>query len=236
MYCSSIWIPIVLGIIVGVACLAGLGYTLCELSKTKEIYSRYLDIEEVARGEAAAITEDAAGVEAATEVVAAAIWKFLTCIVCGCKKMDFYGNFIILTLFGESLGTQIFEFKLNFLHLLTHFISNTPVDRCTVNKAIFTVLPTLAHLLLHSSFIYRAPNARPSVALHYLGLLCSQPFTVPWFTVLPTLTHLLLHSAFVYCAPSSLPYVASVAIPFLPLCALSFQIEYIQFLECSSSD
>ncbi|GMN74834.1 hypothetical protein TIFTF001_053243 [Ficus carica] len=47
-------ISVVLGIIVGVACLAELGYTLRELSKTKEIYARYTDVEEVAGAEVAA--------------------------------------------------------------------------------------------------------------------------------------------------------------------------------------
>ncbi|GMN63982.1 hypothetical protein TIFTF001_033073 [Ficus carica] len=65
MYCSSLWIPVVLGIIVGVACLARLGYTIHELSKNKEIYARYINFKEVA------------GTEAATGVMAAAIWKFL---------------------------------------------------------------------------------------------------------------------------------------------------------------
>ena len=65
MNCSSLWIPVVLGIIVGVACLAKLGYTIHELSKYKEIYARNTNFEEVA------------GAEAATGVMAATIWKFL---------------------------------------------------------------------------------------------------------------------------------------------------------------
>ena len=83
MYCSSIWISVVLGIIIGVAYLAGLGYTLRELSKTKEIYARYTDVEEVAgaevaaRAETAVGTEDVARAEAAAGVMTIVIWKFL---------------------------------------------------------------------------------------------------------------------------------------------------------------
>ncbi|GMN58642.1 hypothetical protein TIFTF001_027745 [Ficus carica] len=62
---------------------------------------------------------------------------------------------------------------------------------------MFTVLPTIAHLLLHSSFVYCAPNARPSAASQCLRLLCSQPspiccFIVHSFTVLLPLSHVLL--------------------------------------------